>query len=146
MPSEDISTNSVIKEYTLGKADLICKQDGVIAGLEVFKRVFEMLDKRIEFEFFYKDGDDVKNKDLIAEVIGDIRGILSAERTALNYLQRMSGIASYTKKVVNLLKDTNIKLLDTRKKRLITVFLKNPRQSRRRINDRYVYRRRYAKR
>lgn len=115
MPSEDISTNSVIKKYTLGKADLICKQDGVIAGIEVFKRVFEMLDKKIEFEFFYNDGDEVKNKDLVAEIIGDIKAILSAERTALNYLQRMSGIASYTRTAVNLLKDTNIKLLDTRK-------------------------------
>lgn len=115
MPSEDISTNSVIKQYTLGKADLICKQDGTIAGLDVFKRVFEMFDKKMEFEFYYKDGDDVKNSDLIGEIIGDIRAILSAERTALNYLQRMSGIASYTKKVVNLLKETDIKLLDTRK-------------------------------
>ncbi len=115
MPSEDISTNSVIRQYTLGKADLICKQDGVIAGLDVFKRVFEMLDERIEFEFFYKDGDDIKNKDLIGEIIGDIRAILSAERTALNYLQRMSGIASYTRKVVNILNSTDIKLLDTRK-------------------------------
>lgn len=115
MPSEDISTNSIIKNYTLGKADLICKQDGVIAGIEVFKRVFELLDKKIEFEFFYKDGDEVRNKDIVAEIVGDIRAILSAERTALNYLQRMSGIASYTRKAVNLLKDTNIKLLDTRK-------------------------------
>lgn len=115
MPSEDISTNSIIKNYTLGKADLICKQDGVIAGIEVFKRIFELLDKKIEFEFFYKDGDEVRNKDIVAEIVGDIRAILSAERTALNYLQRMSGIASYTRKAVNLLKDTNIKLLDTRK-------------------------------
>lgn len=115
MPSEDISTNSIIKNYTLGKADLICKQDGVIAGIEVFKRVFELLDKKIEFEFFYKDGDEIKNKDFVAEIVGDIRAILSAERTALNYLQRMSGIASYTRKAVNLLKGTNIKLLDTRK-------------------------------
>ncbi len=115
MPSEDVSTNSIIKNYTLGKADLICKQDGVIAGIEVFKRVFELLDKKIEFEFFYKDGDEIKNKDIVAEIVGDIRAILSAERTALNYLQRMSGIASYTRKAVNLLKGTNIKLLDTRK-------------------------------
>lgn len=115
MPSEDISTNSIIKKYALGKADLICKQDGVIAGIDVFKRVFEILDKKIDFNIFYKDGDEVKNKVLVAEIIGDIKAILSAERTALNYLQRMSGIASYTRKAVNLLKDTNIKLLDTRK-------------------------------
>ncbi|NMC55962.1 MAG: carboxylating nicotinate-nucleotide diphosphorylase [Eubacteriaceae bacterium] len=115
MPSEDISTNSIIKKYALGKADLICKQDGFIAGIDVFKRVFEILDKKIDFNIFYKDGDEVKNKVLVAEIIGDIKAILSAERTALNYLQRMSGIASYTRKAFNLLKDTNIKLLDTRK-------------------------------
>lgn len=113
--SEDITTNSVMPEYRLGTVDLICKQDGVIAGLNVFKRVFELLDENVSVELFFKDGDEVKNKDLLAKVTGDIRVLLSGERTALNYLQRMSGIATYTRRIVNLLSETNITLLDTRK-------------------------------
>lgn len=113
--SEDITTNSVMPEYRLGTVDLICKQDGVIAGLNVFKRVFELLDENVSVELFFKDGDEVKNKDLLAKVTGDIRVLLSGERTALNYLQRMSGIATYTRRIVNLLSGTNITLLDTRK-------------------------------
>lgn len=113
--SEDITTNAIIKKETLGSVDLLCKEDGIIAGTNVFKRTFELLDKNTKVEFFVKDGDKVKNKDLLATVKGDIRVLLSAERTALNYLQRMSGIATYTAKVVSLLKGSNIKLLDTRK-------------------------------
>lgn len=113
--SEDITTNSVMPEYRLGTVDLICKQDGVIAGLNVFKRVFELLDENVLVELYFKDGDEVKNKDLLAKVTGDIRVLLSGERTALNYLQRMSGIATYTRRIVNLLEGTNITLLDTRK-------------------------------
>ena len=113
--SEDVTTNAIMREARMGNAKLICKEDGVVAGLEVFKRVFELLDEAVEVKLYYKDGDIVKNKDVLGEVTGDIRVILSGERTALNYLQRMSGIATYTKKVVELLGDSKTKLLDTRK-------------------------------
>ena len=113
--SEDITTTSVMKTYQKGEVELICKQDGVIAGLEVFKRVFELLDSETEVEFFCKDGDTVKNGEKLAVITGDIRVLLSGERTALNYLQRMSGIATYTKNIADMLKGTNTKLLDTRK-------------------------------
>lgn len=113
--SEDITTNSVMPDYALGEVDLICKQDGVIAGLCVFKRVFELLDKETEVTFFVKDGDKVENGQLLGKVKGDIRVLLSGERTALNYLQRMSGIASYTRNIAVLLEGTATKLLDTRK-------------------------------
>ena len=113
--SEDITTNSVMREYQKGEVELICKQDGVLAGLAVFKRVFELLDKNTEFEFYFKDGDEVKNKDKIGVIRGDIRVLLSGERVALNYLQRMSGVATYTRGVANLLEGTKTKLLDTRK-------------------------------
>ena len=113
--SEDITTNSVMPEKCMGMANLICKQDGVIAGLNVFKRVFELLDKDTKVEFFHKDGDNVKSGEILANVTGDIRTILSGERTALNYLQRMSGIATYTSSIVKLLEGSNITLLDTRK-------------------------------
>lgn len=113
--SEDITTNSVMPQYCKGEVELICKEDGVIAGLDVFKRVFELLDDKTEFEFFCKDGDFVKTGDKLCVVTGDIRVLLSGERTALNFLQRMSGIATYTRKIADLLKGTNTKLLDTRK-------------------------------
>ena len=113
--SEDITTNAVMKTNTPGQAELICKQDGVVAGIEVFKRVFTLLDEKTEFEMFVKDGDEVKNKQLMGIVKGDIRVLLSGERTALNYLQRMSGIATYTKSVASLLEGKKTKLLDTRK-------------------------------
>ncbi|MCR5623988.1 MAG: carboxylating nicotinate-nucleotide diphosphorylase [Lachnospiraceae bacterium] len=113
--SEDISTNCVMKEYVKGEVNLIAKEDGVICGLEVYKRVFELLDETTVTELFFKDGDKVRNGDLLATVTGDIRVLLSGERTALNYLQRMSGIATYTNKLVELLKGTGITLLDTRK-------------------------------
>ena len=113
--SEDITTNSVMREYQLGEVELICKQDGVIAGLDVFKRTFELLDSKTEVTFTKKDGDAVKNGDKIGVVRGDIRVLLSGERTALNYLQRMSGIATYTRSIADLLKGSKTKLLDTRK-------------------------------
>ncbi len=113
--SEDITTNSVMPCYQLGEVDLICKEDGVIAGLDVFKRVFELLDEKTEVSFIVKDGDFVRNGQKIGVVKGDIRVLLSGERTALNYLQRMSGIATYTRKIADLLKGTATKLLDTRK-------------------------------
>ncbi len=113
--SEDITTNSVMREYCLGTVDLICKEDGVIAGLSVFKRVFTLLDSKTQVEFFCKDGDEVKNGQKLGVVTGDIRVLLSGERTALNFLQRMSGIATYTHSIAKLFEGSNTKLLDTRK-------------------------------
>ena len=113
--SEDITTNSVMREKKLGTVQLICKQDGVIAGLEIFKRVFELLDRETVTKLYFKDGDKVKKGDLLGEIEGDIRVLLSGERTALNYLQRMSGIATYTSNMVKLLEGSSVKLLDTRK-------------------------------
>lgn len=113
--SEDVTTNAIMRESKAGTADLICKQDGIIAGLDVFKRVFELLDDTAKVTFQVKDGDEVKNGQLLAVVEGDIRALLSGERTALNYLQRMSGIATYTNSVAKLLEGSSTKLLDTRK-------------------------------
>ena len=113
--SEDITTNSVMRESAQGEVELICKQDGIIAGLEVFKRVFELLDSSTVCEFFCKDSDEVKNGDKLGVIKGDIRVLLSGERTALNYLQRMSGIATYTNSIAKLLAGSKTKLLDTRK-------------------------------
>ena len=114
--SEDVSTNAVMPCYQEGTVDLIAKQDGIICGLHVFKRVFELLDSNVRVELFFNDGDRVKNKDLVGTVTGDIRVLLSGERTALNYLQRMSGIATYTNEVAQLFEGSKTKLLDTRKK------------------------------
>lgn len=113
--SEDITTNSVMREKKNGRVQLICKQDGIVAGLHIFKRTFELLDENISVKMYFKDGDSVKNKDIIAEIEGDVRVLLSGERTALNFLQRMSGIATYTNNVVKLLEGSSVKLLDTRK-------------------------------
>ena len=113
--SEDVTTNAVMKEAVPGEVDLICKQDGVIAGLEVFARVFQLLDSGVKCEFFCKDGEEVSCGQLMGKVRGDIRSLLSGERVALNYLQRMSGIATYTRSVAGLLAGTKTKLLDTRK-------------------------------
>ena len=113
--SEDITTNSVMPHFQLGEVELICKEDGVIAGLEVFKRVFELLDEKTEVSFTCEDGDMVKKGQKLGVVRGDIRVLLSGERTALNYLQRMSGIATYTRAIADLLKGSKTKLLDTRK-------------------------------
>ena len=113
--SEDVTTNAVMHEAGKGEVDLICKQDGVIAGLQIFQRVFELLDKDTKVEFFCKDGEKVKNGQLMGKVTGDIRVLLSGERVALNYLQRMSGIATYTRSVASLLEGSKTKLLDTRK-------------------------------
>jgi len=113
--SEDVSTNAVIGSNVPGEVDLIAKQDGIIAGLKVYERVFTLLDADTHCEFFVKDGDKIKKGMLLAHLTGDIRVLLSGERTALNYLQRMSGIASYTHQAAALLEGSGIKLLDTRK-------------------------------
>ncbi|MDO4745971.1 MAG: carboxylating nicotinate-nucleotide diphosphorylase [Bacillota bacterium] len=113
--SEDVSANSVMREAQAGEADLICKEDGVICGLQVFERVYKILDEESSVDFYAKDGDVVKAGQLLAKVHGDIRVLLCGERTALNYLQRMSGVATYTRGMVKLLEGTSIKLVDTRK-------------------------------
>lgn len=113
--SEDLSTNCVMPEYQKGQVELICKQDGIIAGLGVFQRVFELLDETVSFQMDVQDGDEVKSGQKMAVVTGDIRALLSGERTALNYLQRMSGIATYTRSIVKLLEGSKTTLLDTRK-------------------------------
>ena len=113
--SEDVSTNSVMPHQQAGEVDLICKEDGIICGLQVFERVFTLLDEKTTVEFLVQDGAEVHKGQLMAKVHGDIRTLLCGERTALNYLQRMSGIATYTHSVAELLKGTGIKLLDTRK-------------------------------
>ncbi len=113
--SEDVSTNAVMPTATQGTVDLIAKEDGVVAGLEIYARVFKILDEKTEIELHCKDGDEVKKGELMATVTGDIRVLLSGERVALNYLQRMSGIATYTRQVAKLLEGSNVTLLDTRK-------------------------------
>ena len=124
--SEDVTTNAVMRHPQQGEVQLLCKQDGVIAGLDVFKRVFELLDETTQVVFYVKDGDAVKKGDLLAVVKGDIRVLLSGERTALNYLQRMSGIATYTRSIADLLKGSKIKAAWIRERRhRTTAFLKN---------------------
>lgn len=113
--SEDVSANCVMKEAVEGEVDLICKEDGIICGLQVFEKTFTLLDEKVTAEFYVTDGDEVKNGQLIGKVHGDIRTLLCGERTALNYLQRMSGIATYTHSVAALLAGSKTKLLDTRK-------------------------------
>ena len=113
--SEDVSTNAVMPTNVKGTVDLIAKEDGGIAGMDVYARVFKLLDESMEIEMFCLDGDEVKKGDLMAKVTGDIRVLLSGERVALNYLQRMSGIATYTRSVVKLLEGSGVTLLDTRK-------------------------------
>lgn len=112
--SEDVSTNSILRSKTPGTANLICKEDGIICGLDIFIRVFNLLGD-VKFMTSYKDGDHVKNGDIIGTITGDMRTILSGERTALNYLQRMSGVTTYTSSLVKALEGSNTELLDTRK-------------------------------
>ena len=113
--SEDVSTNAVMRSAVKGTVDLIAKEDGIIAGLDVYARVFQILDEKTEISFNFKDVEAVKKGDLLGTVTGDIRVLLSGERVALNYLQRMSGIATYTKQVSKLLEGSKVTLLDTRK-------------------------------
>lgn len=113
--SEDVSTNAVMRSAVKGTVDLIAKEDGIIAGLDLYARVFQILDEKTQISFNFKDGEAVKKGDLLGTVTGDIRVLLSGERVALNYLQRMSGIATYTKQVSKLLEGSKVTLLDTRK-------------------------------
>lgn len=112
---EDISTNSIIEDNVMGEVELLSKESGIIAGLDVFKRVFTLLDSTIEFKEYRKDGDMVNSGDMIAIITGNIRSLLSGERVALNFLQRISGVATYTRMMVDALNDKNTKLVDTRK-------------------------------
>ena len=114
MTSGDITTDSILKDEK-AEVNLIAKDKGILAGLDVFKRVFELLDEDVTFEFYFSDGDEVNNKDLIGKIRGRAKAILEGERTALNFLQRMSGIATYTKKMVDALDSEHVKILDTRK-------------------------------
>lgn len=113
--SEDVSTNAVMPDKKQGTAQLICKADGIICGLEVFERTFTLLDETFRFDTDVKDGDRVEKGQLIGTLFGDIRALLSGERTALNYLQRMSGIATITNEYAKELVGTKTTLLDTRK-------------------------------
>lgn len=113
--SEDVSTNCIMRDKCPGNVELICKQDGVICGLQVFERVFTLLDPETEIVTYVKDGDKVEKGQKLADIRGDIRVLLSGERTALNYLQRMSGVATHTRRIADLLEGTGIRLLDTRK-------------------------------
>ncbi len=113
--SEDVTTNAIMPKNCPGQVDLIAKEDGILCGLDVFKRVFTLLDDSTEFEVFVKDGEEIHKGQKIAEVLGDIKTLLIGERTALNYLQRMSGIATMTHHMVSLLEGSGTKLLDTRK-------------------------------
>ena len=115
MPDEDVTTNAILRERTPGSVDLICKQKGILAGLPVFARVFTLLDETTQVECFFHDGDPVEPGDLLARVHGDLRVLLSGERVALNYLQRMSGIATYTRRVAKALEGSGTTLVDTRK-------------------------------
>lgn len=114
MTSGDITTDSILKDEK-AEVNLIAKGKGILAGLDVFKRVFEILDEDVTFEFYFSDGDEVNNKDLVGKIRGRAKAILEGERTALNFLQRMSGIATYTKKMVDALDSEHVKILDTRK-------------------------------
>ncbi len=111
----DHSSLSVIPDDLEGIARLIIKEDGIIAGLELASEIFNKVDPRLQIKFFKKDGDTIKVGEIGFEVKGPVRGILGAERLVLNCLQRMSGIASYTNRLSNLLKGTKTKMLDTRK-------------------------------
>lgn len=113
--SEDVSTNAVMPYDKMGRADLICKQDGIICGLDVFERTFKLLDSDSRFERNFSDGDKVCKGDLLGVIYGDVKVILSGERTGLNYLQRMSGIATITREYMDELKGFKTVLLDTRK-------------------------------
>lgn len=113
--SEDVTTNAVMPEAVPGEVELICKQDGIIAGLSIFARVFQLLDEQTKITFHCQDGDIVQKGQVMGIVSGDIRVLLSGERVALNYLQRMSGIATYTHSIAELLENSHTKLLDTRK-------------------------------
>ena len=115
IPDEDVTTNAVMPDFCAGEVELLAKEDGVLAGLPIFERVFTLLDPAVKVEAFYRDGDKIKKGERLAVVRGDVRVLLSGERTALNFLQRMSGIATLTRRMVSLLEGSGITLLDTRK-------------------------------
>ncbi|MDY6065624.1 MAG: carboxylating nicotinate-nucleotide diphosphorylase [Finegoldia sp.] len=115
VPVEDLSTNAIYREKRKATVSLIAKEDGIICGMDVFELTFKILDDDISLERFYDDGDSVKKGEVIGKLKADVRTILTGERVALNYLQRMSGIATNTAKYVKALGDDKIKIMDTRK-------------------------------
>ncbi|MFY9284160.1 MAG: carboxylating nicotinate-nucleotide diphosphorylase [Miniphocaeibacter sp.] len=115
IPIEDISTNAIISEESIGQVSLYAKEDGIIAGLNIFERIFKLLDFNTNITYYYKDGDKITKGKEIALIEGKVRTLLTGERVALNYLQRLSGIASYTRKMVESLNNKSIKIVDTRK-------------------------------
>ena len=123
--SEDVSTNAIMRQPQLGKAELICKQDGIICGLDVFARVFEILEEEAHFETTYADGDEVKKGQLIGVIYADIRTLLTGERTALNFLQRMSGIATNTNKMVRFWKASTPRCSTPERQHRVCVSLKS---------------------
>lgn len=115
MPLGDITTDNIISPESTTRATFLAKQDAIIAGLQVAQHVFEILDSGVKFTAFIKDGDRVKKGDIIAAVSGPTRALLKGERTALNFMQRLSGIATLTNKYVQIVKDLPVKVTDTRK-------------------------------
>lgn len=115
IPFDDVSTNAVVGVGDHGQVDLICKDVGILCGIDVFSRTFQLLDPRVKIELNYADGDDLRPGALLASLTGPSRSLLAGERTALNFLQRMSGVASLTRSLVEVLDDAPTKLLDTRK-------------------------------
>lgn len=113
--SDDVTTQAIMPKPFMVTVDLICKQDGVLCGLDVFERVFQMLCDNSSFRANFKDGDEIHKGDVIGVLVGDGRAVLSGERTALNFLQRMSGIATLTRSMTKELEGYPTKLLDTRK-------------------------------
>ena len=111
----DITTDNLVSEDDTMKCTLNSRTDGVFCGRNVFKTVFEILDKDIEIKFYVKDGDEIKKGDKLAEVKGSARAVLTGERTALNYIQRMSGIATETRKYQKAIEGYKAKIVDTRK-------------------------------
>ena len=111
----DITSDTLIDEKLIVDGKLIAKESGIVSGIKVFERAFTILDEDIEFDFFKDDGDEIIEGDLICTLKGKARSILKAERTALNLIQRMSGISTLTHKMVKIIQGTKAKLVDTRK-------------------------------
>ena len=115
IPAEDVTTNAVVPAHQKARVQLLCKEEGIVAGLPVFVRAFALLDPSVQVELQVQEGQPVTPGQLVAVVEGSARALLSAERVALNFLQRMSGIATYTRRMADLLEGSGIQLLDTRK-------------------------------
>ncbi len=115
MPSGDVTTEAIIPESSLASAIILAKQDGVLAGIDVAGRVFEKVDGRVGFVKKVEDGQEFRKGDILAEIKGPAASVLRAERTALNFLQRLSGVATLTREFVRAVEGTGASILDTRK-------------------------------